>query len=182
MERKGIVFTKLATTLLAGALAWAAAAEPLAEEYRVKGAFLLNFAKFVQWPADAFPGPGQPITICVVGANPLTPALDQAARQVVVENRSILVRPIEDAQQARQCQIVFVSVSERKRARAVFDAVRGASVLTVGESMGFIAGGGVIEFRVEESKVRIEISAGAAKLAGLRISAKLLSLAQSAGR
>lgn len=182
MERKAIVFTKLAITLMTGALAWATAAEPLAEEYRVKGAFLLNFAKFVEWPAEAFLGPGEPITICVVGANPFTPALDQAARQVVVENRSILVRSIEEAQQARQCQIVFVSISERKRAHAVLDAVRGANVLTVGESPGFVAGGGVIEFRVEESKVRMEISAGAAKLAGLHISAKLLSLAQSAKR
>lgn len=173
------MFTKLALTLLATALAWATAAEPPAEEYRVKGAFLLNFAKFVEWPAEAFQGPSEPITICVLGANPFTPALDQAARQVVLENRSVQVRVIEDPQQARHCQIVFVSVSERRRARAVLEAVRGASVLTVGESQGFIAGGGVIEFRVEDSRVRMDISVAAAKLAGLHISAKLLSLAQS---
>ena len=101
---------------------------------------------------------------------------------MVVEKRTVAVRQITDPRQARQCQIVFVSVSERKRARAVLEAVQGASVLTVGESEGFIAGGGVIEFRVEESKVRMEISAAAGKLAGLHISAKLLSLSQSAKR
>ncbi len=63
--------------------------------------------------------------------------------------------------------------------RAVLDAVQKESVLTVGESEGFVASGGVIEFSVEESKVRMEISAEAAKRAGLHISAKLLSLAQS---
>jgi hypothetical protein len=66
--------------------------------------------------------------------------------------------------------------------RAVLDAVQGGSVLTVGESEGFIAGGGVIEFRLEENKVRMEISVAAAKRAGLHISAKLLSLAQSGKR
>lgn len=176
------MLTKLALALLAGALVHVWAAEPAAEEYRVKGAFLLNFAKFVEWPPEAFQGPAEPIAICVLGANPFTPALAQAAGQVVVEKRSVAVRQIADPHQASQCQIVFVSASERKRARAVLEAVHGSSVLTVGESEGFIAGGGVIEFRVEESKVRMEISAAAAKLAGLRISAKLLSLSQSAKR
>lgn len=173
---------KLALVVLAGALAQASAPEPPAEEYRVKGAFLLNFAKFVEWPAQTFKSPADMIAICVLGANPFTPALDLAAREVVVENRSVTVRQIADAQQARQCQIVFVSVAERKRMRAVLDAVQGGSVLTVGESEGFIAGGGVIEFRLEENKVRMEISVAAAKRAGLHISAKLLSLAQSGKR
>ena len=38
-------------------------AEPVAEEYQVKGAFLLNFTKFVDWPPQVFEGPGAPIAI-----------------------------------------------------------------------------------------------------------------------
>jgi hypothetical protein len=171
-----------ALVALAGALSRASAAEPLAEEYRVKGAFLLNFARFVEWPPEAFRGVGDPIAICVVGANPFTPALDQAARQLLIENRTVTIRQITDAPQARQCHIVFVSLSERKRAHAVLQAAEGGSVLTVGESEGFAAGGGMIEFSVEESKVRMEINAAAAKRAGLHISAKLLSLAQAGRR
>jgi hypothetical protein len=168
--------------LLAVALAHGSAADAPVEEYRVKGAFLLNFARFVEWPEHAFKGPGEAIAICVLGANPFTAALDRAAREAVVKNRTVTVRQIADTQQARQCQMVFVSVSERKRARAVLSAVEGQSVLTVGEFEGFLAGGGVIEFRVEENKVKMEISEPAAKRAGLHISAKLLSLAQSGKR
>ncbi|MGA2215948.1 MAG: YfiR family protein [Bryobacteraceae bacterium] len=174
-----IVRPKLALFALVAALTQTSAADVPAEEYRVKGAFLLNFAKFVEWPAQAFKGPGDSITICVLGTSPFTPALDQAARQVVVENRTVTVRQIPDAQQAAQCQIVFVSTPERRRIHALLEAVQGGSVLTVGESNGFIASGGVIEFRVEDSRVRMEISAAAAKRAGLHISAKLLSLAES---
>jgi len=174
--------TKLAFVLLAVALAHGLAADAPVEEYRVKGAFLLNFAKFVEWPEQAFKGPGDAIAICILGANPFTPALDLAAREVVVKSRTVTVRQIADTEQARQCQMVFVTASERKRARALLAAVAGQSVLTVGEFEGFLAGGGVIEFRVEESKVRMEISEAAAKRASLHISAKLLSLAQSGKR
>jgi hypothetical protein len=173
---------KLGIWLLAGALAQTLLAEAPAEEYRVKGAFLLNFAKFVEWPAQAFKGPHDAIAICVLGANPFTPALDQAAHDIVVDNRAVTIRQIADPQLAGQCQIVFVSAAERKRTHAVVEAVQAVSVLTVGESEGFIAGGGVIEFRVEDSKIRMEISEAAAKRAGLHISAKLLSLSQAGKR
>jgi len=172
---------KLAIVVLAG-LTWVWAAEPPAEEYRVKGAFLLNFARFVEWPTQAFKGPGDAIEICILGSNPFNPALDQAAKAVMAENRGVAVRQIADPQQARQCHVVFVSASERKRTRAVLEAVQGQGVLTVGESEGFIAGGGMIEFRVDENKVRMEISDPAAKRAGLHISARLLSLAQAGKR
>jgi len=173
------VYARLTVLLLAGALTPIMASEAPAEEYRVKGAFLLNFAKFVEWPPQAFKKPWDPIVICILGVNPFTPALDLAARQLAVESRTVVVKQIPDAQLASQCHIVFVGVSEKKHVRAVLDAVQKESVLTVGESEGFVASGGVIEFSVEENKVRMEISAEAAKRAGLHISAKLLSLAQS---
>jgi hypothetical protein len=165
--------------VFAAVLSQARAADSPNEEYRVKGAFLLNFAKFVEWPPQAFKNPSDPMSICILGANPFTPALEAAARQIVVDGHALTLQQIQEPQQAHQCQVVFVSVAEKKRARSLLEAVKGESVLTVGESDGFIAGGGVIEFRVEESKVRIDISETAAKRAGLRISAKLLSLAQA---
>jgi hypothetical protein len=154
-------------------------AEPVAEEYQVKGAFLLNFTKFVDWPPQAFKEPGDPIAICILGENPFGPLLDRAARQTVVANRAVSVRQVADERQASQCQVVFMGASERKRWRAWLEALRGGSVLTVGESEGFLASGGVVNFKLEGDRVRIEISTAAADRAGLHISAKLLSLAQS---
>jgi len=168
--------------LLLAAAAMLCAAEPTAEEYHVKGAYLLNFAKFVDWPAQAFKGPTDPICICLMGANPFGPALDKAAHATTVANRQVTVREVSDGQQAAQCQIVFLSGSERKRAKKLIEAVQGANVLTVGESEGFVASGGVIGFKVEGDKVRIEIGTAAAEHAGLHISAKLLSLAQAGGK
>src|SRR2546430_17063877 len=36
-------------------------------EYQVKAAFLYNFAKFVEWPAQAFPRANAPFAICLAG-------------------------------------------------------------------------------------------------------------------
>jgi hypothetical protein len=145
----------------------------------VKGAFLLNFARFVEWPAQAFRTPQDSISICVLGKNPFGAAMEEAASRVTVGTRGVAIRGISDVQQARACHMVFVSSAERKRSRSLLESVHGESVLTVGESEGFIADGGVIELRIENNRVRMEISAEAAKRAGLRISAKLLSLAQA---
>ena len=156
----------------------AGGADLVAEEYQVKGAFLLNFTKFVDWPPQAFQGPGEPIAICILGRNPFGLGLDRAAQGVVVANRTVSVRQVSDGQQARQCQIVFMGAAEGKRSRAWLVELRGRNVLTVGESEGFLAAGGVINLKLDGRKVRIEISTAAAERAGLHISAKLLSLAQ----
>jgi hypothetical protein len=155
---------------------------PVAEEYQVKGAFLLNFAKFVAWPASAFKGPDDPIVICILGQNPFGPALERAAQNASAGKRSIQVRSIQTLQQLGACQIVFASSAERKRVRGVVDALQGGAVLSVGETEGFLSTGGMIAFRVEGERVRIEINQQTAERAGLRISAKLLSLAQAGRR
>jgi hypothetical protein len=157
-----------------------AAGPPVAEEYQVKGAFLLNFAKFVSWPDQAFKSPADPIAICILGQNPFGSGLDQAARDLSIGDRHVFVRQISNAPDACQCQIAFVAASERKLARAMLLATQQESVLTVGEFDGFTAGGGVIAFKLDGDKVRLEINTAAADRARLHISAKLLSLAQSA--
>jgi len=157
---------------------WLHAEPPLAGEYPVKAAFLLNFAKFVEWPAFAFKSPADPIAICVLGQNPFGTALEDLVRDKTVANRAFVVRTVLNAQQATNCQILFVNVSERKRFRSLLDDLKGHSVLTVGEADDFTANGGIINFRLKDARVRIEIDPGAADRAGLHISSKLLSLAE----
>src|SRR5580704_15465858 len=39
-------------------------------EYELKAAFLFNFAKFVNWPPDAFPNANATINLCIWGDDP----------------------------------------------------------------------------------------------------------------
>jgi hypothetical protein len=148
------------------------------EEYRVKAAFLFNFAKFVSWPPEAFKSAGDPIAICVVGKDPFDGALEQAVRGQTVEGKPFAVRQVPDAKQMGGCHIAFVSSAERKRLSAIFQETKTSCVLTVGESENFTDGGGVVNFRIEDGKVRIQINLEAAGQHRLRISSKLLGVAE----
>jgi hypothetical protein len=148
------------------------------DEYQVKAAFLFNFAKFVEWPAQAFKSAGSPIEICVLGPNPFGFSLANAVEGKVVGNRQFVVRDVRDAQQAGDCHILFVSAAAWIRSQAHLGEIKKCCVLTVGETGEFIPRGGMINLRLEDARVRVEINPDAAARAGLRISSKLLSLAE----
>jgi hypothetical protein len=145
------------------------------DESQFKAAFMFNVAKFVEWPATSFASPSDPIVICILGATPVDAALAQAPSSPLIDGRKLLIRRIKDARDGTDCHILFVSASEQKRWRWTSD-VKTGGVLTVGESYGFASDGGVVDFKVESTKVRIEVNLEAAQRAGLRLSSKLLSL------
>jgi hypothetical protein len=132
----------------------------------------------VEWPAEAFQAPAQPIAICVLGQNPFESALEEAVRGKVVGNRKFVVLETVSAQPAGTCHILFVAASERKRSHAVLGEIKSCCVLTVGETEDFIANGGMINLSLKDGRVRMEIDPAAAERAKLRISSKLLSLAE----
>jgi hypothetical protein len=162
---------------LAGWLA-AGACGQVVEEYQVKAAFLYNFARFVDWPAQSFKAAGDPITICVVGENPFGGALDEATDRKTVAGRGFAIRQTAAIGPDCDCQILFISASERRRFRSILDSLKPVGILTVGEIQGFAAEGGVVNFKLEGGKVRFEINIEAAERQQLHISSKLLSLAQ----
>jgi hypothetical protein len=116
------------------------------------------------------------MTVCVLGQDPFEGALEQAVNGKTVEGRPFLVRQVSDVS-ARGCQILFVSAAERQRFRSNAGDQKASGVLTVGESQGFAADGGVMNFKLVDGKVRIEVNLAAAEQGRLRISSKLLSLA-----
>ncbi len=146
------------------------------DEYRVKAAFLYNFAKFIEWPGDAFKSAADPITICVLG-NPFGDRLENTVNGKEIGGRRLMVREISDVAEAAGCHILFVS-ADKKRLAELLGRVKASPILTVGEAGHFAAAGGVIGFKLEGGKVRIEINTFAADRARLRISSKLLSLAE----
>jgi len=147
-------------------------------EYSVKAAFLYNFPKFVEWPADAS-GEDSSFLLGVLGDDPFGESLDQIVGGKTVNGRRIVVRRLKWGEDLRQCQMLFISSSEQRRLPQIFARLKGASVLTVGETDQFVNQGGIIRLVIADGKVRFDINAGAAKQARLRLSSKLLSLARA---
>jgi hypothetical protein len=146
-------------------------------EYPVKLAFLYNFTKFIEWPADAYNDPAAPLTICIVGSDPFSPDLEDQLRTRAVESHPIAVRTVRPDDTLNQCHIVFVPVTERGQVPRIVSGLKGSSALTVGESQGFDQMGGIINFTVRENKFHFEVNPLAAERARLTISSKLLAIA-----
>lgn len=146
-----------------------------ASEYGLKAAMLYNLANFVEWPAAARVDRRSPIVLCILGRDPLGSSLTSTAPLAV---SSIVVRHLQDDDDAQGCHILYISTSERKDAPAILATLGDSSVLTVGEMSQFAAGGGMIQFSLDQQRVRFDINPGAASKAGLRISAKLLSMSR----
>ena len=62
--------------------------------------------------------------------------------------------------------------------RAILLGLKGSSVLTVGDAPGFAILGGVINFVLDDNRVRFEINQKAAEAAHLKLSARLLTVAK----
>lgn len=150
----------------------------LVDEYQVKAAFLYNFTKFVEWPPDAFRTSKDPILVCVLGRNPFGSSLDDLIRGKFVEGRAFALRQVSDARDASVCQVLFVSSAAANHFRSILGRLKPAGILTIGEAEGFASRGGIINFTLDGGHVRFEINLDAAEHAQLRISSKLLGLAQ----
>jgi hypothetical protein len=146
-------------------------------EYQVKAAFLLNFTKFIVWPASAFDDRGSPLRICVLGDDPFGGSLRQIVEGEIVNRRKLVTERIRRPPQPRFCQVLFISRDEELALGDVPDV--GPGVLTVGESDRFLRHGGMIAFTVVDRRVRFDIDRAAAERAGLQISSRLLSVARS---
>jgi YfiR/HmsC-like len=146
-------------------------------EYQIKAAFLYNFAKFVKWPSQAFASPTSPIVIGVLGKNVFGDDLEDTIRNKTINNHPFEFKEFRSVQAATNCQILFISPSEKNQLPNILKGLLGTSVLTVGETDHFTEAGGMINFVIENDEVHFQINDKAAKKAGLEISSKLLSLA-----
>ncbi len=179
---KTIAKAEFALVVAVGAMGPSSATGQTADEYQVKAAFMYNFAKFVDWPAGTLGAPAQPITFCVLGQTPLSQALRDTLSGKVVDQRPLAFRQISETKQARECQVLFMSLTDKKQMRQALDEVKSLPILTVGEVDGFTGEGGVVRFLLDAGRVRLEFNLDAADGAKLHISAKLLGLAKTVRR
>ena len=147
-------------------------------ERQVKAAYLYNFAKFVEWPEQAFANSTAPIRLCIWNDWQFVTDVHQIVYGKVLAGRPIEVIGVQSMEQLRSCHILFISSSEVREVRRIMDVLHEASVLTVGEMKGFLADGGMIDFILEDERVQFEINHKAASKAELRISSRLLGVAK----
>jgi YfiR/HmsC-like len=182
LRRLGILIVVLGMTLNWAPLADAQANDASdSSEYLIKAGFIYNFAKFVEWPSASFSQPESPIVIGVLGTDPFGSVLDRIVADKKIGSRGFVVRRYKwskDLKDLRDCQILFISASEKAHTDEIVEFVKWLPILTIGETPGFAERGGVIRFTLEDNRVRFEVNVDAARKANLNISSRLLTLAK----
>ena len=155
-----------------------AAENDVSREDQVKAAYLYKFAGYVEWPPDSFGPMGAPFTIAVVGAEPLATELSEAVTGRTVHDRPIVVRRLTIGEPLSGVHVLFVGDDQYARLEELLQAARPRSILTVTEVEGALEAGSVINFVVSERRVRFDISLDSAEKSQLRLSSRLLAVAQ----
>ncbi len=146
------------------------------QEYQVKAAFLMNFAKFVDWPQSAFPDDQAPLVLGIVGEDPSGGALEALNGQVV-KNRTIKVQHLSGTSGLQACHMLYIGPSESVRLQSITRALGTAPILTVSDGVEqFAQQGTVINFLLIDNKIRFEINVTVAKKAGLSLATQLLQV------
>lgn len=144
-------------------------------EQRVKAAFLYQFASYVEWPPGVFAQPTTPITIAVMGADMVAAELGQVVAGRTVGGRAVTVKRVRPGESLAGVHILFVGRAESARLGQLGQP---RAILTVTETDGALNQGSIINFVLVDRRVRFEIALDSAEKSGLKLSSRLLAVAQ----
>ena len=177
-------------TLVAGVLAVAALAmlatvparaqsaqQASAPERRVKAAFLYKFLGYTEFPPSAFADAAAPVVIGVAGADELAAELSRVVAGRTVQGRTMAVKLLRESDSAAGVHLLFVGGNDSARMRSLLKAAQPAPMLVVSEAEDGLQQGSVINFRVVDERVRFDVSLDAAEKNSVKLSSRLLSVA-----
>jgi hypothetical protein len=177
--KRAIAFFLLALALCSGMAARGGDAPP--PEPQVRAAFLLNFPKYVEWPAASFASPTSPIQIAVLGAENVADDLAAMSDGKLFEGHPIKLLRNPTLAECLNCHILFIGSGEARKTTDIVGQLKLANVLTVGESEQFIDQGGMINLALRDRRIVLEVNLDATRRTELKISSKLMALAKVKG-
>jgi hypothetical protein len=150
----------------------------VAVEGDVKAVLLLHFAQFAEWPEEAFIFKESPITIGVLGHDPFGERLDEVLKNESIGGRRVKLERFKRVEEISTCHLLYISSSEKHQLDHILQYLRGRPILTVGDVEGFAARGGAINIRKEQNRLRIRINMRAVEESRVKLSSRLLNLAE----
>jgi hypothetical protein len=142
----------------------------------LEAVYLYNFGKFVNWPVEATPQ-SAPFSICTLGGDDFNGALDALTSNQSLQGHKIAVRHLTSVADSGGCHILFIAPSEEARLSRDLNAVKVKPILTVSSLPAFLDRGGMIQFIVQNKRVRFAVNLTPALQAHLTVSSELLKVA-----
>ena len=148
-----------------------------APELDVKVAYLLNFARFTEWPAHSGDSQNDAFAICVLGRASIKQSIDTTLAGASVRGARVASRVVASARDAAGCRVLFVDASQEPAVAMILETLSSSDILTVSDMPRFLQRGGMIQFVTRGNRVRFEIDLATARNAGLQFSSELLRVA-----
>jgi len=146
MKIKLNIFVVLIMASFAASIAPIAQADTASNrEYQIKGAFLYNFIKFVDWPEEKRPESDNTITIGIIGKDPFGNAFEPI-KDKLVKGKKVIVKRFkglveleksgeknksEEHQQIdsiKKCHLLFICSSEKTKLNETINMVKDHNV------------------------------------------------------
>jgi len=144
-------------------------------ELQIKSAYVFNFIKFVEWPAEAV-RPGGAIRLCVVGNSELHNSLTALnGRKVGEYTVQIMARPAGNAELSA-CHVLYIGEHEQRQFIPIIKSLGSAPALTISDIPSFAERGGGIGLLYQGNRMLFEVNLAATRKAGLRLSGQMLNL------
>lgn len=153
-------------------------AEEISQEYQLKLAFLVNFARFIRWPEASFDKNNDRLNLCIVGDNPFGASL-RGVENKPVGNRRLQVKVLNSQAEAGTCQLLYLSQSSAHRLPDFSASLDAKPIVTVSDTAGFISTGGTIELLIKDERLTFIINNTRLKDLGIVASSAMLNLAAS---
>ncbi len=149
------------------------------KECKVKYVFLYSFGLLVNWPDSTFQETGGDFRIGVLGDKPYGQILDQIAQKKRLRGRRIVIQRFQSFSEYRPCHVLYVTETvSAEECTSVVTSLRSSSVLIVGETPGFAADGGTMNFYIDGQSVKFELNLTASKRQQLLVNARLSKIAK----
>ena len=142
------------------------------DELAVRAAFVFNLTKYVEWPHA-----GNQLVVGFLGDGPMGEVLKQTLAGKTSDARQIEVLLAPTDAVLERCDLLYVAYSSARKNREVIERLRSREVLTVGESDSFAKDRGMVGLVKKGNQIQVQINLEAARVAGIKVSSRLLSVA-----
>jgi hypothetical protein len=146
------------------------------DESQVKAAMLYRFLGYIEWPAWMEKASG-PYVIAVLDAPEIAQELADITEHRTVNNREVQVIELRSISRLERAHLLFVGEDARRSIRHAARLAQERSIALVTETEGALERGSVINLEVMQNRVGFEVSLEAAQKYRLKLSARLLAVA-----
>ncbi len=147
----------------------------------VKAAFVYNFAKFATWPARRFLAPSDPLVLCV-RRNDLDWHALRPLTEKQIGDHPVRMRVVDADAPIDACHIFFsTEFASPASLRDALATARRYAVLMVSDMPGFATAGGHIGLVQDQNRLRFQVNLDSVTRTGVKLSSKLLQLAEIVG-